>query len=641
MTSTPPSLKDRKKMRLAVLEAEIFSARMQVKAEKLYLYALISGCLFGTVLYLFLLYLSLRMVPPSLFLNAPEFCVIFGVTLLVPAFAAGYVVFAGVLYLPKVLCKLRGTRIDLSLFHAVTYLYALHQSEPNLYAVVESLAKYAASYGEAAREFRQVISDCRNCSLDFYSALGRLSQTTPSEKFRSFLTGLSSSYRTLGSATEYLRMKTDELREEQRLSQKMYLNTLGVIAEIYITVFVAGPLFLVTVVMVMGVISSVNPLVLALIIYVMLPFGTALFLLILSVISDTHEETTTEIMHAEQSEEIRKQVFSSVRITIPQVSEAPAFEKLARRDVREKYLRFFHAPVSYMKFHPPAVFACSVPAALLLMAVLYLLFVPVPLTPDGFLSWIAAAENVVIAGVLIALVPFAVFYEIQTRYRRRVEGAVPDFVDQLVSAVRHNLTLSQAIDLIVLEGRSDMLEEIRMVRRDILWGSRTSDAVRRFRENVPVGVIDRMSVLLMQAEHFTDNLTQVLQIIAEDSKSLVMRKNERRGEMQLYVIVVYLAFFVFVFVQSIMAVMFLPMLLQSGSGLLVIGSGVTNTVTGWSPADIYNCLIYHSVLIHGFCSGLVAGMMGEGSVCAGIKHSCVMIAVAVVVFTFVKFFLLT
>ena len=133
-----------------------------------------------------------------------------------------------------------------------------------------------------------------------------------------------------------------------------------------------------------------------------------------------------------------------------------------------------------------------------------------------------------------------------------------------------------------------------------------------------------MSVLLMQAEHFTDNLTQVLQIIAEDSKGLVMRKNERRGEMQLYVIVVYLAFCVFVFVQSIMAVMFLPMLLQSGSGLLVIGSGVTNTVTGWSPADIYNCLIYHSVLIHGFCSGLVAGMMGEGSVCA-----------------FVKFFLLT
>ncbi|HJK74787.1 MAG TPA: type II secretion system F family protein, partial [Methanocorpusculum sp.] len=295
MTSIPPSLKDRKKMRLAVLDAEIFSARMQVKAEKLYLYALISGWLFGTVLYLFLLYLSLRMVPSSLSLNAPEFCVILGVTLLVPAFAAAYVVFAGVLYLPKVLCKRRGTRIDLSLFHAVTYLYALHQSEPNLYAVVESLAKYADSYGEAAREFRQVISDCRICSLDFYSALGRLSQTTPSEKFRSFLTGLSSSYRTLGSATEYLRMKTDELREEQRLSQKMYLNTLGVIAEIYITVFVAGPLFLVIVVMVMGVISSVNPLVLVLIIYVMLPFGTALFLLILSVISDTHAETTTEI----------------------------------------------------------------------------------------------------------------------------------------------------------------------------------------------------------------------------------------------------------------------------------------------------------------------------------------------------------
>ena len=111
--------------------------------------------------------------------------------------------------------------------------------------------------------------------------------------------------------------------------------------------------------------------------------------------------------------------------------------------------------------------------------------------------------------------------------------------------------------------------------------------------------------------------------------------------MQVYVFVGYLAFFVCVFEQRIMPVMVVPMRLQSGIGLLVIGSGVTNTVTGWSPADIYNCLIYHSVLIHGFCSGLVAGMMGEGSVCAGIKHSCVMIVVAVVVFTFVKFFLLT
>lgn len=52
-------------------------------------------------------------------------------------------------------------------------------------------------------------------------------------------------------------------------------------------------------------------------------------------------------------------------------------------------------------------------------------------------------------------------------------------------------------------------------------------------------------------------------------------------------------------------------------------------------------LIYHSVVIHGFCSGVVAGMMGEGSALAGIKHSCVMVAVAMIVFVILKFFFLS
>ena len=41
-----------------------------------------------------------------------------------------------------------------------------------------------------------------------------------------------------------------------------------------------------------------------------------------------------------------------------------------------------------------------------------------------------------------------------------------------------------------------------------------------------------------------------------------------------------------------------------------------------------------------FCSGLVAGMMGEGSALAGVKHSCVMVAIAMIVFVVLKFFVL-
>lgn len=635
-------LKERKRAQLESLEREIFSARMHVKAERLYQYALVSGGLSGIATFLLLAYLSQLIILLSFFLVFPALGLVIVLVWVSIALAATYGAFTVILYLPVVECGSRSLRIDLSLFHVTTYLYALHKSEPNLYALVESLAKYADYYGEAAREFRQVVFDCRMCSLDFYTAISRLAETTPSDKFRFFLTGLLSSYKTIGSANDYLRMKVEELREEQRISQKVYLNTLGVIAEMYITIFVAGPLFIIIVVMVMGMISSANPLILALIIYVMLPFGTAVFLLMLDLISEVHEDKSEEIHETKRRIWEEMPEYSSVRVVMPHESETFAFERLRKRDEREGVLRFLRSPVTYMMFHPGTVFLFSIPAALVVTGILYFLFVTVPLTPWTFLEWVTASEDIVMAGILVALIPFAVFYAIYSRRHRRIEEAIPDFADQMASSVRHNMTLARAIELIAVGGKSNMLEEIRLIHRDIVWGSLTSDAIKRFSEHIRIGAIDRMGILVSQAEHFTNNLSQVLQIIAEDAKNMVTLKSERRGDMLLYVIVVYLAFFVFVFVQAILVVMFLPMMMQGGEGMSMVGSGMAMPGVGSGfSIDVYDRLIYHSVVIHGFCSGIVAGMMGEGSALAGVKHSCVMVAVAMIVFVILKFFFLS
>jgi len=45
--------------------------------------------------------------------------------------------------------------------------------------------------------------------------------------------------------------------------------------------------------------------------------------------------------------------------------------------------------------------------------------------------------------------------------------------------------------------------------------------------------------------------------------------------------------------------------------------------------------MYHSVVLQAVMSGLVAGQMGEGSLKAGVKHSCIMVVIALVVFNLV------
>lgn len=334
--------------------------------------------------------------------------------------------------------------------------------------------------------------------------------------------------------------------------------------------------------------------------------------------------------------------YPSVRVVMPHESETFSFERLRKRDKKEGVLRFLRSPVTYMMFHPGTVFLFSVPAALVVTGILYFLFVTVPLTPWTFLEWVTASEDIVMTGVLVALIPFAVFYAIYSRRHRRIEEAIPDFEDQMASSVWQNMTHARAIELIAVGGKSNMLEEFRLIHRDIVWGSLTSDAIKRFSEHIRIGAIDRMGILVLQAEHFTNNLSQVLQIIAENAKNMVTLKSERRGDMLPYVIVVYLAFFVFVFVQETLVVMFLPMMMQGGEGMSMVGSGMAMPGVGSGfSIDVYDRLIYHSVVIHGFCSGVVADMMGQGSALAGIKHSCVMVVVVMIVFVILKFFFLS
>jgi flagellar protein FlaJ len=102
--------------------------------------------------------------------------------------------------------------------------------------------------------------------------------------------------------------------------------------------------------------------------------------------------------------------------------------------------------------------------------------------------------------------------------------------------------------------------------------------------------------------------------------------------MFIYTAIVYLSFFVFLFVVAVLSTQFLPVLAHIGTpGISAPGplSGL-----GSVPIKAFDRLLYHACLIQALFSGLIAGQMGEASLAAGVKHSCVLLIIALVVFTF-------
>ena len=121
-----------------------------------------------------------------------------------------------------------------------------------LMTIFRSLSDRANIYGEVALEFRQIVRDAEFFGYDVVSAIRHLSETTPSEKLKDFLEDLLSVIESGGDMAEFLSMRVRLYQEEARFEQRQFLTVLSLVAESYVTLFVAGPLFLIIIMVVMG-----------------------------------------------------------------------------------------------------------------------------------------------------------------------------------------------------------------------------------------------------------------------------------------------------------------------------------------------------------------------------------------------------
>ncbi len=612
--------------RIRALEKELFSARIDIDVKGLVRYARVFGFIASLLIIFAFVFIDLLFFPVANLFIDPEY-IIFTYPLTAGiAILANVAVYYAIISYPKLEMRTRKRFIEASMYEMVSFMYALHHCGATLYASLHSIAKYADFYGDAAKEFRQVVSDMDFCGYDQFTAIQRLTDTTPSDKLRFFLSELSSTYRSIGNAEVFLEGKRREMQKEAEINQRSYLSSLGAIAEMYITLFVAGPLFVVIVIMVIGLISGSDPLILALVVYLMLPIGTVIFLLLLDTLGQTY------IIKRIQMPRSTVPLYPQLTVVESEVDETPLFEKLKKYDKRLKYMEFIRHPLLAIREEPALVFVFSIPLSLITGVILYFSTVKVFFNPYMIYEWGMAVDDVIIVMILVALVPYAVSYRQYVRRIDKVEGALPDFCRQLSSLVKYNMTLTHAIELTAEEGKSYIQEDIRILSRDLLWGEKLSSALKRFADRMKNLSVDRLVILLSQTEHFTNDLSLTIDLQYHEAKNRESLKRERKSDMGVYVVIVFMAFAVFVFVQVIMSEVFLNIMMENSEAL----SSLSSSSGSGFPAQLYQMIIYHSILIHGFCSGLVAGMMGTGSIKGGIQYSCIMLALGSLAFILIS-----
>lgn len=201
-----------------------------------------------------------------------------------------FALFAGITYevfilYPSVVAGNRQRNIDANLPYAINYITSMSTAGITPAEVFRLLGD-SPIYGECAAEARYIAREIDIFGRDLIEAIRIASVYTPSSRMKEFLQGAMASISSGGNLTDYFHTKADQYSLENRRTQKQFLETLALVSESYVTVMVAGVLFLIILQSIMSVLGGDNkPLFLYLIIYLMIPFGSIMFVIMISIMT--------------------------------------------------------------------------------------------------------------------------------------------------------------------------------------------------------------------------------------------------------------------------------------------------------------------------------------------------------------------
>jgi flagellar protein FlaJ len=258
----------------------------------------------------------------------------------------------------------------------------------------------------------------------------------------------------------------------------------------------------------------------------------------------------------------------------------------------------------------------------------------------GFLDAIGGLETPLnwIDYVALALMGFSGPYGFYSTYRHKkvcnIEARLPDFLRDVAEAGRFGMTLAEAIKVSSRGRYGPLTPEIQRMAAQIEWGVPAAEALKLFAERVNTPLVNRMISIIIKANDAGGSVADVLTMVAHDARESMLDQSERSLEMSTYTVVIYVAFAVFLATIFILNATFLPKMAEAGAQVSAgaAAAGITNMpATIKTPVIPQIQLIFViSVVIHAFGDGILAGVLQDGRIANGLRHSFIMLLLGLI-----------
>ncbi|OYT31099.1 MAG: hypothetical protein B6U94_04295 [Thermofilum sp. ex4484_79] len=199
--------------------------------------------------------------------------------------ASTLIIFSLLLYYPVYKCYSRKTKIDASLPFTIAYMASLASAGLGVERIIER-SVFVEENKEISRELALLYKDFKVLGFDTAIAIERAASRAPSTHLNVFFAGLKDTFITSGDLKSYTLFTAKRLISDKMTSLRGIINSLALIAEVYVTMIVAAPLMFIIMLTVMsllggGIFGLPPVLVIYLLIMIVIPASAVAILVVI------------------------------------------------------------------------------------------------------------------------------------------------------------------------------------------------------------------------------------------------------------------------------------------------------------------------------------------------------------------------
>lgn len=228
--------------------------------------------------------------------------------------------------------------------------------------------------------------------------------------------------------------------------------------------------------------------------------------------------------------------------------------------------------------------------------------------------------DVLALGFLVGAGPYSLVQTIERQRLLARDSRLPDFLTDLASLHKAGLTLPDSL-LTTAQGNYGPLNDaIRQAADQVRWNIPVLTALENLQKRIATPVSERIFAVVLEAGRTGGNVPEVLEIAAEHCRRDVNLRDQRRRGMSMYTIITYVASVIFVGVCLSLQGIFVPKMIEAFAG-----TGGTLGLKVLPTAEQFRSMFYTAALVQSLGNGLIAGLMSDGKLLAGLKHAWAMV----------------